>query len=50
MVIETDPNSASDVGGAWWDVAIPEVSSSESVNHARSEYEQNIRKPRRGES
>jgi 3D-(3,5/4)-trihydroxycyclohexane-1,2-dione acylhydrolase (decyclizing) len=50
IVIETDPNAASDVGGAWWDVAVPEVSASESVNHARSAYEQNIRKPRRGES
>lgn len=50
IVIETDPNAASDVGGAWWDVAVPEVSSSESVNHARSAYEQNVRKPRRGES
>ena len=50
ILIETDPNAASDVGGAWWDVAVPEVSSSESVNHARGAYEQNIRKPRRGES
>ena len=50
IVIETDPNAASDVGGAWWDVAVPEVSSSESVNHARAAYEQNVHKRRRGES
>jgi len=50
IVIETDPNTTSDVGGAWWDVAVPEVSSTESVNLARAAYEQNIHKPRRGES
>ena len=50
IVIETDPNAASDVGGAWWDVAVPEVSASESVNQARAAYEQNVHKRRRGES
>jgi 3D-(3,5/4)-trihydroxycyclohexane-1,2-dione acylhydrolase (decyclizing) len=44
IVIETDPDSASQVGGAWWDVAIPEVSSSESVKRARTAYEQRVHK------
>jgi 3D-(3,5/4)-trihydroxycyclohexane-1,2-dione acylhydrolase (decyclizing) len=27
------------VGGAWWDVAVAEVSTSESVQRARADYE-----------
>jgi 3D-(3,5/4)-trihydroxycyclohexane-1,2-dione acylhydrolase (decyclizing) len=49
IVIETDPDSTTDAGGAWWDVAVPEVSSSESVNRARAAYEQRIHKVRRGD-
>jgi 3D-(3,5/4)-trihydroxycyclohexane-1,2-dione acylhydrolase (decyclizing) len=26
VVIATDPAASTDAGGAWWDVAVPEVS------------------------
>ncbi|HEV7136227.1 MAG TPA: 3D-(3,5/4)-trihydroxycyclohexane-1,2-dione acylhydrolase (decyclizing) [Steroidobacteraceae bacterium] len=39
IVIETDPQSATDAGGAWWDVAVPEVSVRDAVRAARAEYE-----------
>ena len=28
IVIDTDPQAATEAGGAWWDVAVPEVSAS----------------------
>jgi 3D-(3,5/4)-trihydroxycyclohexane-1,2-dione acylhydrolase (decyclizing) len=40
IVIETDPLPSTDAGGAWWDVAVPEVSVRPQVNAARREYEQ----------
>ena len=40
IVIDTDPQAATNAGGAWWDVAVPEVSASASVKAARAEYEQ----------
>jgi 3D-(3,5/4)-trihydroxycyclohexane-1,2-dione acylhydrolase (decyclizing) len=43
LVIETDPRAATDAGGHWWDVAVPEVSSRESVQAARAAYEQALR-------
>jgi 3D-(3,5/4)-trihydroxycyclohexane-1,2-dione acylhydrolase (decyclizing) len=39
LVIDTDPLAVTDYGGAWWDVAVPEVSVRPSVNAARKEYE-----------
>jgi 3D-(3,5/4)-trihydroxycyclohexane-1,2-dione acylhydrolase (decyclizing) len=39
LVIDTDPLIATDAGGHWWDVAVPEVSVRPSVNKARKEYE-----------
>ena len=39
IVIDTDPQAATSAGGAWWDVAVPEVSASKSVRAARAEYE-----------
>jgi 3D-(3,5/4)-trihydroxycyclohexane-1,2-dione acylhydrolase (decyclizing) len=39
IVIETDPDAATGAGGAWWDVAVPEVSERDSVRAARAEYE-----------
>lgn len=39
IVIETDPDAATNAGGAWWDVAVPEVSERDSVRAARAEYE-----------
>jgi 3D-(3,5/4)-trihydroxycyclohexane-1,2-dione acylhydrolase (decyclizing) len=49
IVIETDPDAATRQGGAWWDVAVPAVSESESVKLARAAYEEQIN-PKRGGS
>ena len=38
IVIDTDPMIGTDKGGAWWDVAVPEVSSRPQVNDARKNY------------
>jgi len=34
------------IGGAWWDVAVAEVSSSEPVQRARADYEASKRDQR----
>jgi 3D-(3,5/4)-trihydroxycyclohexane-1,2-dione acylhydrolase (decyclizing) len=47
LVIETDPDSATTAGGAWWEVAVPETSARREVRRARSDYEQS-RARRRG--
>jgi 3D-(3,5/4)-trihydroxycyclohexane-1,2-dione acylhydrolase (decyclizing) len=39
IVIDTDPQAATAAGGAWWDVAVPEISERDSVRAARVEYE-----------
>ena len=39
IVIDTDPLIATEAGGHWWDVAVPEVSARPQVNAARKEYE-----------
>jgi 3D-(3,5/4)-trihydroxycyclohexane-1,2-dione acylhydrolase (decyclizing) len=39
LVIDTDPLIATEAGGHWWDVAVPEVSVRPEVNAARREYE-----------
>jgi 3D-(3,5/4)-trihydroxycyclohexane-1,2-dione acylhydrolase (decyclizing) len=39
IVIDTDPQASTSAGGAWWDVAVPEVSARDSVRAARAEYE-----------
>lgn len=39
IVIETDPYPSTPHGGAWWEVAVPEVSEREEVNAARESYE-----------
>jgi 3D-(3,5/4)-trihydroxycyclohexane-1,2-dione acylhydrolase (decyclizing) len=39
IVIDTDPLISTEAGGAWWDVAVPEVSSRPQVNAARRDYE-----------
>ena len=49
IVIETDPDSTTQAGGAWWDVAVPEVSDSKSVMEARAAYQERITKLQRGE-
>ena len=38
IVIETDPKAATKEGGAWWDVAVPEVSDRAEVRSARQDY------------
>jgi 3D-(3,5/4)-trihydroxycyclohexane-1,2-dione acylhydrolase (decyclizing) len=47
IVIDTDPDSTTAAGGAWWDVAVPEVSNSKAVVQARTAYEDKIMKHRR---
>ncbi|MFE3836591.1 3D-(3,5/4)-trihydroxycyclohexane-1,2-dione acylhydrolase (decyclizing) [Pseudogemmobacter sonorensis] len=39
IVIDTDPGPGTGAGGAWWDVAVPEVSARAEVRAARAEYE-----------
>jgi 3D-(3,5/4)-trihydroxycyclohexane-1,2-dione acylhydrolase (decyclizing) len=42
IVIETDATRVTGGGGAWWDVAVPEVSSSRRVQEARAAYQQKL--------
>jgi 3D-(3,5/4)-trihydroxycyclohexane-1,2-dione acylhydrolase (decyclizing) len=42
IVIETDATRVTGGGGAWWDVAVPEVSSSTRVQEARAAYQQKL--------
>ncbi|HEX3889125.1 MAG TPA: 3D-(3,5/4)-trihydroxycyclohexane-1,2-dione acylhydrolase (decyclizing) [Phenylobacterium sp.] len=39
VVIDTDPQASTDAGGAWWDVAVPEVSARPQVRAARVDYD-----------
>jgi 3D-(3,5/4)-trihydroxycyclohexane-1,2-dione acylhydrolase (decyclizing) len=43
VVIDTTPYTPRDVGGFWWDVAVPEVSDRAEVAEARREYERRVR-------
>lgn len=38
IAIETDPKASTAAGGAWWDVAVPEVSERAEVARARADY------------
>lgn len=40
VVIETDPETSTQAGGAWWDVPVAQVSPSEKTQAARQKYEQ----------
>lgn len=40
VVIDTDPLISTGAGGAWWDVAVPEVSQREQVRTARADYDE----------
>ena len=42
VVIETDPVSSTEAGGAWWDVPVAEVSDSPSVGAAFESYRQQL--------
>lgn len=48
VVIDTDPMPTTE-GGAWWDVAVPEVSVRPSVNAARAYYDLKIKQQRTGD-
>lgn len=49
VVIDTDPLISTGAGGAWWDVAVPEVSEREQVRAARADYETSRQPQRVGE-
>ena len=49
IVIDTDPMAITDAGGAWWDVAVPEVSARETVAAARGDYEKALAAQRVGD-
>jgi 3D-(3,5/4)-trihydroxycyclohexane-1,2-dione acylhydrolase (decyclizing) len=38
VVIDTDPYPSTEHGGAWWDVAVPEVSARPAVRDASARY------------
>jgi 3D-(3,5/4)-trihydroxycyclohexane-1,2-dione acylhydrolase (decyclizing) len=44
--VETDPTEYVTIGGAWWDVPVAEVSTSDSVRAARAQYERDQREQR----
>ncbi len=43
IVIDTDPMATTQAGGAWWDVAVPEVSGRNDVTNARKSYETHVK-------
>jgi 3D-(3,5/4)-trihydroxycyclohexane-1,2-dione acylhydrolase (decyclizing) len=49
IVIDTDPIQSTDVGGAWWEVAVPEVSTRSEVATARKGYEEAQKSQRLGD-
>ena len=49
IVIDTDPIQSTDAGGAWWEVAVPEVSARPEVGTARKGYEDALRRQRLGD-
>ncbi len=44
LVIKTTPHRATEAGGAWWDVAVPQVSGRKETQAARKDYEDRCRK------
>jgi 3D-(3,5/4)-trihydroxycyclohexane-1,2-dione acylhydrolase (decyclizing) len=49
IVIDTDPLPSTDAGGAWWEVAVPEVSARKEVAAARAGYEEALKAQRLGD-
>jgi 3D-(3,5/4)-trihydroxycyclohexane-1,2-dione acylhydrolase (decyclizing) len=49
IVIDTDPLAATEAGGHWWDVAVPEVSERAEVRAARAAYETALQSQRLGD-
>lgn len=50
LVIETDPMTVTEAGGAWWDVAVPAQSARAEVRAARQAYEQHLASRRAGDA
>ena len=50
IVIRTDPATATEAGGAWWEVAIPEISQRPEVLAAREAYVDQLKKRNEGNS
>jgi 3D-(3,5/4)-trihydroxycyclohexane-1,2-dione acylhydrolase (decyclizing) len=46
LVIDTDARQTTAAGGAWWDVAVPEVSDSPKVNAAHDAYRSKLEDPK----
>jgi 3D-(3,5/4)-trihydroxycyclohexane-1,2-dione acylhydrolase (decyclizing) len=49
FVIDTDPAVVTEAGGAWWEVAVPEVSPRPEVLSARADYEDHVARRLNGE-
>jgi len=49
VVIDTDPAISTEAGGAWWDVAVPEVSARREVRAARAAYDAAVKDQRTGD-
>jgi 3D-(3,5/4)-trihydroxycyclohexane-1,2-dione acylhydrolase (decyclizing) len=50
LVIDTDPMVVTEAGGAWWDVAVPEVSERPSVRAAHESYLQRLERRQSGDA
>lgn len=46
IVIDTEAETGAGIGGAWWDVAVPEVGNTEKLKLARTHYEANAARQR----
>ncbi|QPB23793.1 3D-(3,5/4)-trihydroxycyclohexane-1,2-dione acylhydrolase (decyclizing) [Rhizobium sp. 007] len=46
IVIDTEAETGAGIGGAWWDVAVPEVGTTEKLKKARAHYEANVARQR----
>ncbi len=46
IVIDTDPMPTTEAGGAWWDVAVPEVSKRPQVTQAHANYQKHLKSQR----
>ncbi|MFB9947545.1 3D-(3,5/4)-trihydroxycyclohexane-1,2-dione acylhydrolase (decyclizing) [Rhizobium puerariae] len=46
IVIDTEAETGAGIGGAWWDVAVPEVGNTEKLKKARAHYEANVARQR----
>jgi len=46
IVIDTDPLATTEEGGAWWDVAVPEISTRQQVSEAHQNYRKNSKTQR----